>query len=92
MSKQEILQYQPQGVCCQMMQVAVEDNKIVDAAFFGGCNGNLSGIRELIKGMTIDDVIERLGGIPCGAKSTSCPDQLATCLLEYKQKKLAQAK
>ena len=92
MCKQEILQYQPHGVCCQMMQVALEDNKIVDAAFFGGCNGNLSGIRELIKGMTIDDVIERLGGIPCGAKSTSCPDQLATCLLEYKQKKLAQAK
>ena len=56
MGKQEILQYQPQGVCCQMMQVAVEDNKIVDAAFFGGCNGNLSGIRELIKGMTIDEV------------------------------------
>ena len=92
MSKQEILQYQPQGVCCQMMQVAVEDNKIIDAAFFGGCNGNLSGIRELIKGMTIDDVIERLGGIPCGAKSTSCPDQLAACLLEKKKKKLARAK
>jgi uncharacterized protein (TIGR03905 family) len=75
-----------------MMQVAIEDNKIVDAAFYGGCNGNLNGIRELIKGMSVDDVIERLGGIHCGPKSTSCPDQLATCLLEYKQKKLAEAK
>ena len=92
MGKQEIIQYQPQGVCCQMMQVAVEDNKIVDAMFYGGCNGNLGGIRELIKGMTVDEVIERLGGINCGPKPTSCPDQLATCLLEYKQKKLAQAK
>ena len=92
MAKQEVLQYQPEGVCCQMMQVALEDNKIVDAAFFGGCNGNLSGIRELIKGMTIDDVIEKLGGIPCGPKSTSCPDQLARCLLEYKQKQMAKAK
>ena len=92
MGKQEILQYQPQGVCCQMMQVAVEDNKIVDAMFYGGCTGNLGGIRELIKGMTIDEVIEKLGGIHCGPKPTSCPDQLATCLLEYKQRKLAQAK
>ena len=91
MSKPEILQYQPQGVCCQMMQVAVEDNKIIDAAFFGGCNGNLSGIKELIKGMTVDEVIDKLGGIKCGPKSTSCPDQLAACLLEYKQGKLAKA-
>ena len=92
MGKQEVLQYQPQGVCCQMMQVAVEDNKIVDAAFFGGCNGNLSGIRNLIKGMSIDEVIDHLGGVTCGPKPTSCPDQLAACLLEYKQKKMAEAK
>lgn len=92
MGKQEILQYKPEGVCCQVMQIALEGDKIVDAAFLGGCNGNLSGIRELIKGMTVDDVIDRLGGINCGPKPTSCPDQLARCLLEYKQKKLAKAK
>ncbi len=92
MGKQEILQYQPQGVCCQMMQVAVEDNKIVDADFFGGCNGNLQGIRKLIQGMDIDEVIDRLGGVTCGPKSTSCPDQLAACLIQYKQKQMAQSK
>ena len=51
----------------------------------GGCNGNLKGIRELIKGMKIDDVINKLKGITCGSKSTSCPDQLSRCLIEYKK-------
>lgn len=69
-----------------MMQVAIQDGKILDAEFYGGCNGNLKGIKSLIKGMTIDEVIERLQGITCGPKSTSCPDQLAKCLIEYKQK------
>lgn len=88
----EVLQYQTTGTCCQMMQVTIEDGKILDADFFGGCNGNLQGIKGLIKGMQIDDVIERLEGITCGSKSTSCPDQLAKCLIEYKQKRLTQTK
>lgn len=92
MGKQEIIQYQPQGVCCQLMQVAIEDNKIVDADFFGGCNGNLQGIRKLIQGMDIDEVIDKLGGVMCGPKSTSCPDQLAACLIQYKQKQMAKSK
>ena len=86
MSEQtEVIQYQTRGTCCQMMQVALQNGKIVDAEFFGGCNGNLKGIKSLIKGMPIDEVIERLQGITCGPKSTSCPDQLAKCLIEYKQ-------
>lgn len=89
MGNQEVIQFQPQGVCCQLMQVAIEDGKIADSEFFGGCNGNLKGIKSLIKGMSVDEVIERLKGIPCGAKATSCPDQLASCLIEYKQRKLA---
>ena len=92
MAKTEVLQFQTEGVCCQMMNVAISDDKIVDADFFGGCNGNLQGIRSLIKGMSVDEVIERLGGIKCGPKATSCPDQLARCLIQYKQKKMAQAK
>mgnify|MGYP002534024711 CR=1 FL=1 len=88
----EIIQYNPSGTCCQLMQVAVKEGKIVDAEFFGGCNGNLKGIKSLIKGMTIDDVIERLQGITCGPKPTSCPDQLAKCLIEYKQKTTAEIK
>ena len=85
--KAEIIQYQTRGTCCQMMQVAEKDGKVLDAEFYGGCNGNLKGLKNLIKGMQIDEVIERLEGITCGAKPTSCPDQLAKCLIEYKQKK-----
>lgn len=93
MSEQaELIQYQPTGVCCQMMHIAIHDGIILDAEFFGGCNGNLKGIKNLIKGMSIDEVIERLQGVTCGPKPTSCPDQLAKCLIEYKQKSLTQSK
>jgi uncharacterized protein (TIGR03905 family) len=82
----QVIQFQPTGVCCQMMQIAIKDNVILDSQFYGGCNGNLKGIRSLIEGMNIDEVIKRLQGITCGGKTTSCPDQLAKCLIEYKQK------
>ena len=85
MNNEEIIQYQTKGTCCQMMQVKVEDNKIIDVDFYGGCNGNLKGIKSLIKGMEIDEVIERLEGITCGPKPTSCPDQLAKALSEFKE-------
>ena len=89
MSEQpEVIQYTTTGTCCKMMQVAIQDGKILDAEFMGGCNGNLKGIKNLIKGMNIDEVINRLKGIPCGDKGTSCPDQLAQCLIEYKNKAL----
>ena len=80
----EVLQYMPQGVCCRMMQVKVNDGVIEDVDFLGGCPGNLIGIKNLVKGMKIDDVIEKFQGICCGDKSTSCPDQLAKCLTAYK--------
>ncbi|MBE7713812.1 MAG: TIGR03905 family TSCPD domain-containing protein [Cyanobacteria bacterium SIG26] len=80
------MQYKTVGTCCQFMQVAIENNKIVDVEFFGGCNGNLQGIKKLVIGMDIDEVISRLEGIQCGPKPTSCPDQLAKCLIEYKSK------
>ena len=89
MSEPKIIQYKTQGTCCQLMQVKVQDDRVIDAEFFGGCNGNLKGIKSLIQGMEIDQVIERLKGITCGAKSTSCPDQLACCLTEYKNSKTA---
>lgn len=82
----EVIQYRTSGTCCQMMQVKVADDKIEDVEFLGGCNGNLKGIKSLVKGMKIDDVIEKLQGIQCGAKPTSCPDQLAQCLIAYKSK------
>ena len=81
----KVIEYQPQGVCCQVMQIQISDDGIIeDAAFFGGCNGNLQGIKALIKGMKIDDVIAKLDGISCAGKPTSCPDQLAKCLVSYK--------
>lgn len=79
------IQYNTQGTCCAVMNIVLNDNKIYDVEFLGGCNGNLQGIRKLIIGMDIDDVIEKLQGIRCGAKSTSCPDQLSQCLLQYKK-------
>lgn len=93
MSEQaEVIQYQTSGTCCQVMQVAIKGGKILDAEFYGGCHGNLQGIKSLIKGMSVDEVIERLQGIKCGPKSTSCPDQLAKCLIEYKQKSYTESK
>lgn len=79
------IQYKTQGTCCALMNVVLDDNKIYDVEFIGGCMGNLAGIRKLIIGMNIDDVIEKLQGIRCGSKITSCPDQLSQCLLNYKE-------
>lgn len=81
-----MIQYQPQGVCSRLIQLEIENDKIVAAQFVGGCNGNTKGICSLIIGMNVDDVIRRLSGITCGGKPTSCPDQLARCLMEYKRK------
>ncbi len=80
------IQYRTQGTCSALINVVADGDVIYDVEFIGGCSGNLSGIRELVKGMKIDDVINKLKGIKCGSKQTSCPDQLAMCLLELKNK------
>lgn len=67
-----------------MISFEVEDNKVSNVQFFGGCNGNLKGIGALVEGMDIDEVIARVEGIKCGMKSTSCPDQLAQALKQAK--------
>lgn len=74
------MQYQPKGVCSQMIQFDIEDNKVKNVGFTGGCNGNLQGISRLIEGMDVDEAISRIEGIHCGFKKTSCPDQLAKAL------------
>ena len=66
----------------QMIQFDIEDNKVRNVAFTGGCNGNLQGISHLVEGMDVNEAISRLEGIRCGFKSTSCPDQLAHALKE----------
>lgn len=86
-NKTEIIQYMTSGTCCKMMQLAILDGVIQEVAFSGGCPGNLEAIKQLLKGMNIDDVISRFRGITCGEKPTSCADQLAICLSQYKAKK-----
>lgn len=72
--------YIPRGVCSRMIELEIEDDIIKDCSFIGGCNGNLKGIGALVKGMEVDDAIEKLEGIDCGGRGTSCPDQLAHAL------------
>ena len=76
------MDYKTHGVCSSMIHVELDGDKIKDVDFVGGCNGNLQGISSLVKGMKVEDAIERLSGIKCGSKETSCPDQLAKALRE----------
>ena len=73
------------GTCSQRIYFRIEDGKVYDVEFLGGCNGNLQGIGKLVEGMEVDEVIARLDGIHCGMKPTSCPDQLATALKKAKE-------
>ena len=79
-------EYKTKGTCSQMIFFEIEDNKVYNVSFMGGCNGNLQGIGKLVEGMDIDEVIQRIDGIHCGPKPTSCPDQLATALKKAKAK------
>lgn len=76
------MQYRPKGVCSQLIDFDIIDNKVTNVKFVGGCNGNLQGISRLIEGMDVKEAISRIEGITCGFKSTSCPDQLAKALKE----------
>lgn len=79
--------YIPEGVCSKEMIFDIEENTniIKNLKVIGGCNGNLKGISSLIKGMKVEDTIEKLSGIQCGFRDTSCPDQIAKALIEYKK-------
>lgn len=77
-------QYRPRGVCSQLMDIEVEYGRIVNVNVTGGCPGNLQGISRLLKGMSVDDAIERMDGICCGMKRSSCPDQLAQALKQMR--------
>ena len=74
--------YKTKGTCSREITFTVENGKVTNVQFFGGCNGNLKGIAALVEGMDIQDVITRVEGIHCGSKATSCPDQLAQALKE----------
>lgn len=72
--------YKPSGVCCKQIDIDVEDGILKEVSFIGGCNGNLKAIKKLVEGLTIDEIIEKLGDITCGDKSTSCAMQLCKAL------------
>ena len=77
-------EYKTRGTCSSKIDFEVEDNKLKNVVYYGGCNGNLKGISSLLEGMNIDDVISKLEGVTFGMKKTSCPDQLAQALKAYK--------
>ncbi|MEG2291031.1 MAG: TIGR03905 family TSCPD domain-containing protein [Clostridium sp.] len=77
--------FKTKGVCSREIHLDVEDNKIKSVNFIKGCAGNLLGIGSLIEGMDVDQAICKLKGIKCNDKDTSCPDQLALALEEFKK-------
>ena len=77
------MNYKTKGVCYREITFDVQDHKVVNVHFNGGCSGNTQGLSRLVEGMDIDEAIHRLEGIKCGFKPTSCPDQLAQALKEY---------
>lgn len=83
-----VYDFTPRGVCSQRIHLELESGVIQKVEFYGGCSGNLQGISRLVAGMRAEEAVEKLRGIRCGGKPTSCPDQLARGL----EKILKQAK
>lgn len=80
-----IYEYTPKGVCSMKMIFEIEENIVKSLKIIGGCPGNTVGVSKLIQNKNIDEIIQMLKGIPCGVKGTSCPDQVAIALEEYKK-------
>lgn len=81
------MHFQPRGICAMGIDFEIMDGRVYNIRFTGGCDGNHKGLAALAEGMLVDEAIDRLSGITCGPKNTSCPDQLAQALKEYKSKK-----
>ena len=74
--------YRPKGICARRIKIELNENIIARVEFLGGCDGNLQGISALVEGLSAEHAAERLKGIRCDNRPTSCPDQLAAALLE----------
>ena len=74
--------YRTKGVCAQQIKFDLDDNKVTNVEFYGGCNGNLKAISKLVDGMSVDEIESVLKGNTCGFRPTSCADQLAHGILE----------
>ena len=81
--------YKTRGTCSRAIEYEVENGVVTECRFIGGCMGNTQGVAALVKGMKVEEAIERLSGIRCGFKPTSCPDQLASALRKYLDEKTA---
>ncbi|WP_040212031.1 TIGR03905 family TSCPD domain-containing protein [Clostridium polynesiense] len=79
--------YKTKGVCSTQIEINVNGDTIENVKFVAGCPGNLLGISSIVKGMKVDEVINKFKGIRCGSKQTSCPDQLSKALEAYKSLK-----
>ena len=77
------ISYPTVGTCSRQIDIELEEGVIRSVTFTGGCSGNTQGVAALVIGMTVDEAIRRLKGIQC-RNGTSCPDQLATALEDYK--------
>ncbi len=77
------MKYRTRGTCSRIIEYDVEDGKLKNVRFLGGCDGNLKGIASLTEGLPVEEVIQKLEGIDCSGKGTSCPDQLAKALKEF---------
>ena len=75
--------YKTSGTCAREVHLEMDGNIVADAKFIGGCSGNTQGVSALVKGMNANEAVKRLKGIRCGAKTTSCPDQLAKAIELY---------
>ena len=74
--------YKTSGTCSKAIHFEIEDGKVRNVQFVGGCSGNTQGVAALVEGMDVHDAIRRMEGIRCGSRPTSCPDQLAKALKE----------
>ena len=72
--------YQTEGTCSEASEFEIVDGRLHNVMFYGGCHGNLQGVGRLVEGMKVEEVLERLEGIRCGWKDTSCPDQLCRAI------------
>ena len=81
--------YAPRGVCSQQITFALEDGKLHDVSFVGGCNGNLKAIGKLVEGADAAEIVEILSGNTCGPRPTSCADQLAKAVQKAIEKQEA---
>ena len=87
-SQTKVIEFATSGTCCKLIQLEINNDTITKIHFVGGCPGNLIGIEKLITGMKVDEVIQKLSGIRCGDKQTSCPDQLSKCLSQVMLEKV----